>query len=463
MSLPLVLLVLRKRLALAFAVLVAVYAGAGAVLLLAPQRFEALAVASIDPSSADPVSGLGPTPGSLLIVQGNLAALAKSNQVALEVVRRLTLDEDPDLRLRFEAARPPDGDIRQFAANTLLERLDARFVAGSNVLNLAFRAASPQKAAKIANAFMAAFIDAAIAIKGEAAQKAADWFAPQIENVGERLMKARRALETFQKDARLLAPGANDSEADRLLSIANALSAAKTELMALQSQLATPGAGASDAQNPDVQSLVSLRAALSAVEAEIARLSADSGDNHPKVLEKQAARRSLEAQIAEQTDAFRVKLADRVAAAAVKAARLEKAYADNLKDMIDVQGQRDRLAELKAQVQFQQDEVDRLRRAASQARLQSQLSFSNIAVIDLATPPATPVFPKPALTLALAAVVGSGLAVLAALTAEALDRRIRTGDDLAEAAGAPLLGLALDARPPGWPRARLFSSWRPKA
>ncbi|MCW2274448.1 hypothetical protein GJ654_08850 [Rhodoblastus acidophilus] len=448
MSLPLFLLVLRKRIAVAAMLFAAALLGAVATLALAPPRYEAIAVASIDPSSADPVSGLGPTPGSLLIVQGNLAALAKSNQVALDIVERLGLDGDADVRAAYASAwRKPD-NIRQFAAERVLEKLDARFLPGSNVLTLAIRDRAPEKAARIANSFMAAFIDAAIALKGQAAHKAADWFAPQIEKVALRRAEARARLEAFQTDARLLAPGAGDSEADRLLQIGNALSLAKTELVALQSQLATPGVSPSDAQNPDVQTLIALRTSLATAEADIARLQADAGPNHPRMLERRAARDSLRAQIAEAVDAYRAKLADRVAAQLVKVAELEKTYAANVSDMVGVQGQRDRLAHLRAEAQFQQDEYDRLQRAAAQARLQSQLSFSNIAVIDVAAPPSSPIFPKPLPAFALASVVGLAVAVLGALIAETLDRRIRRSEDISEAAGAPLLGVALDFAPP---------------
>jgi uncharacterized protein involved in exopolysaccharide biosynthesis len=444
MGLPLFLIVLRKRIALAAALLLCALAGAAATLALAPARYQAAAVASIDPSSADPVSGIGPTAGSILVNQGNLVALATSNHVALDVVRRLRLDEDPDMRKAYASQWRKTDDIRQFAAERLLDTLDAKFLPGSNALSLAYRARSPGEAARVANSFMDAFIDAAIALKGRTAQKAADWFAPQIEKAAARLAQARGRLESFQTQARLLAPSANDSEADRLLSLGNALSAAKTELVALQSQLATPGAGLNDAQNPDVQNVIALRSSLSTTEADIARLRAEAGPNHPKMLEKLAARESLRAQIGQAVDAYRAKLADRIAAQLVKVAELEKNYAANVRDMVGVQGQRDRLAQLRAEAQFHQDELDRLQRAAAQARLQSQLSFSNISVIDVAAAPARPIFPKPIPTLAIASVAGLGVAALGALLAETVDRRIRRAEDLAEAAEAPLLGAAPD-------------------
>ena len=53
--------------------------------------------------------------------------------------------------------------------------------------------------------------------------------------------------------------------------------------------------------------------------------------------------------------------------------------------------------------------------------MQSQLSFSNIAVIDHATPPTSVSFPKALIIWPLAAFLGLGLEIILSLLAEALD------------------------------------------
>ena len=66
-------------------------------MLFVPARYDAVATASIDPGQADPITGQligGATTTGLL--QGNLVALAKSDRVAREVVKRLNLASDPD-------------------------------------------------------------------------------------------------------------------------------------------------------------------------------------------------------------------------------------------------------------------------------------------------------------------------------------------------------------------------------
>src|SRR5208283_6067526 len=97
MSLKLVLQVLRRRLWILALAFLATLVGATLFLLLVPSRYDAVATASIDPGVTDPVSGQLSGGGSILILQGNLVALAKSNQVALAVVKRLNLDADPAL------------------------------------------------------------------------------------------------------------------------------------------------------------------------------------------------------------------------------------------------------------------------------------------------------------------------------------------------------------------------------
>ena len=60
--------------------------------------------------------------------------------------------------------------------------------------------------------------------------------------------------------------------------------------------------------------------------------------------------------------------------------------------MISVQGQRDKMAELQREVQVRQEQLEAEQKAATQARLQSSSTFSDIAILDKATPPPAPPF-----------------------------------------------------------------------
>jgi uncharacterized protein involved in exopolysaccharide biosynthesis len=229
------------------------------------------------------------------------------------------------------------------------------------------------------------------------------------------------------------------------------LSKARADLITLKTQFNSPapttGATSNDAQSIDLQTLGALRANLAALDSDIARTQTEIGANNPRLLEKVAQRQAVQKQIQAAIDDYRKKLADRIATQTERVETLQKAYAERVNDMIGVQRQRSQLTSLTREVTFHQEELERLEKAASQARLQSQLSFSDISLIDPATPPTAASFPKPMIILALAVVLGLGLGLLLALIAEALDRRLRTPGDLPFATNAPLLGVMTNVKP----------------
>ena len=67
-----------------------------------------------------------------------------------------------------------------------------------------------------------------------------------------------------------------------------------------------------------------------------------------------------------------------------------------------------------------------------------------MTVLDKATPPIEPAFPKPLVVIPVGVAAGLVLGLLLALLAEATDRRVRFPVDLEYAASAPFLG-SLDA------------------
>jgi capsular exopolysaccharide synthesis family protein len=67
-------------------------------------------------------------------------------------------------------------------------------------------------------------------------------------------------------------------------------------------------------------------------------------------------------------------------------------------------------------------------------------SLFTVSVVEPATLPTTPTYPRPKLNLALGLVVGLAVGVGTAVLLETLDTRVKTVTALAEIAGAPLLG-----------------------
>ena len=443
MTIGQILQILLRRLWIVFMTLAAALGVAVAVLVFVPPRFDAIASASIDPGNLDPLSGGSASSSFIQLMQGNLISLVESERVALAVVKQLNLAADPAAQAQFRASgsfgRLP---IENYLADDLLKSIDAKFTLGANVLTIKVKSSSALRSSLVANAFMNATIDAAVEMKAASADQTVRWFGPQIESLRAELATARQALINFQKQGALLAPQTSgDSENSKLMAVTQDLSAAKANLTALQSRLASPSIDlAMDPSDPDLQLLSALKTRASTAEADVEQLKSTLGAANPKVASAAAQVKAVNQQVDEAVRKMRDHLRERIDATKAQIATIEQTRAKALHEMIDVQAQRDTLAELQRNVDVRQAQLEAQEKALAQARLQSKLNFSSLTILDKAVPPADPAFPKPIIVLPVSIIGGLALGLILGLLAEALDRRIRFSEDLTFATSVKVLG-----------------------
>jgi succinoglycan biosynthesis transport protein ExoP len=404
----------------------------GILLQFAPARYEAHATASIDPGNqSDPISA--PAKTDVGLMQGNILSLVVSQRVAMGVLERLNVN-NPQIQ-------QVDGLLRNVAP---------KFDSGTNVLDITYGSPDPNQAALVANAFLAATIDAWVAMKAANADQTARWFAPQLDELRKELDDARTALQTFQTKANMVAPtqGGGDRETAQYMSISDQLSNARAGLTALRSRLIGGSTDLSnDPTDPDLQILSGLKERLTTAEADIAASKGVLGANNPKMLAQQANLASLHKQVGEATEKMRQHLKERIDLAQTLIASLEAEQEEAQKSLIGVQAQRDQLSQLQGDADFRARQLDVRERAAEEAELKSKLTFSAVTVLDKAVPPVTPAFPKPVVALPVGIAAGLALGLILALLAEAADRSVRFPVDLEYSASAPFLGALDRARP----------------
>ena len=119
------------------------------------------------------------------------------------------------------------------------------------------------------------------------------------------------------------------------------------------------------------------------------------GSNNAKMVSELANLASIRKQVGDATERMRQHLKERIAVTQDQIAALEKEQLQAQKTLITVQGQRSRLAELQHDVVFRSDQLNAREKAAEEAKLKSKLTFSDMTVLDKATPPLEPSFPKP--------------------------------------------------------------------
>ena len=433
---------------------------AGAVLLFVPGRYDAVATASIDPGNVDPITDTANGAGMIGLMQGNILALVASQRVATDVVRRLNLTENPQVQQNFRKSSSFGREsIDEWMAASLVANVKPEFTMGTNVLAIKYKSGDPNQAALIANAFLAATIDGSVAMKAAEGDQTARWFAPQLEELRKELEDARAALAAFQAKTNIVAPSqGGDRETSQYMAISDQLSNARAGLTALRSRLTSGSTDLSnDPQDPDLQILSNLKEKLTNDEADIAASKGVLGSSNPKMVAQLANMASVRRQIGEATEKMHRHLKERIDLAQTQIASLEAEQAQAQKSLIAVQAQRDRLLQLQRNVDFRSEQLNAREKAAEEAKLKSKLTFSNMTVLDKASPPVAPAFPKPFVVLPVGIAAGLALGLILALLAEAADRRVRFPVDLEYAASAPFLGALDGARRS---RARVSASSR---
>ena len=135
MSVSQVLLILLRRAWIVVLALLTTTIVAAAVLLFVPGRYDAIATASIDPGNVDPISDNSTGVGVTVLMQGNILSLVASQRVAMDVVKRLNLTDNPQVQQNFRKS-PSFGreSIEEWMAASLVANVDPKFNIGTNVL-----------------------------------------------------------------------------------------------------------------------------------------------------------------------------------------------------------------------------------------------------------------------------------------------------------------------------------------
>ena len=422
------------------------------VSLLMPKQFIATTALVLDQRGIDQITGnVLPTQ----LMSGYMATqldIISSHNVALKVVKHLKMDEDPQLIANFQKSNA-GGDIRDAMADLLLSHLEVKPSRESSIIQINFSSIDPQFSALVANAFAQAYIQTSVDLRVQPAKLNADWFDDQLSALRKRMESAQEKLSAAQqKHGIVMTDDRLDLEDSRLATLARQLveSQAHTdELLSRKKQLVEALAGRMAFEslteilnNPFVQSL---KSELARTEAKFAELSERVDKNHPQYQQAQAEITSLRKKIKAEIRTVLNGVESSVASSKQHDDSLSFAIAEQKSKVLELKKQRDEIGVLKREVENAQRAYDAAMQRSVQTRMESEISQTNIAVLNSAIPPLKPAKPRILLNLLLSMVMGAVLGVGASLLAEMFDRRVRSANDIAESLGLPVIGVLANA------------------
>jgi len=401
--------------------------GAVVAILIVPPRYEASTRVMLNTLKPDAVTGQvmpGVDTREFLATQ---MELIRDFGVAGEAVDKLGWTSSPDYIAQYNALKSPDGDMRRWLAQQIIDRTKVNAVVGTNILNISFESGTPADARAMANALRDAYVDSTLATRRRDAMRNADWFNQQASKEKDLLDKADQAKTDYEREIGIvMEDDKTDIETARLRSLASQNS--------LGPAMIAPAAAA-----PPSASAVE----LAQLDAQMAQASKTLGPNHPALIGMRAKRETLLKMVEKDQAAAREAAAAQARAAGAGSGALNRAVAEQTARVIANRAKIQRLNQLQNEVNLHREQMEKSLARAVALRQEAAVADPGITVLSEAVTPRHPSFPKKGLILGGAVALGGAAGLLLSLILEFLFRRVRGIEDLEGAVGVPLLAVIM--------------------
>jgi capsular exopolysaccharide synthesis family protein len=458
-------LALKHRFLIAGCFLAALVVGATFTLLMTP-IYTARATLQIDREAARVFNAEEVTPTENL-AQGmeffeTQYGLLRSRSLAERVIASLGLASSDEALEAIGVEAPEAGGTaasqatrrREAVLEALEDNLSVTPVRGSRLVAVGYDNPNPVVAARIANGFAENFIQSNLDRKFESSSYAREFLEERIAQTKERLESAERQLVAYATNQQIInvgepsegtAPGgATESlTSNNLVALNSALARTRAERVAAEERWRSAQTSPLMAlpevlQNPSIQRLTEQRAVLDAEYQQ--KLSVFQPD-YPEMVQLRARIEEADGQIQTIANNIRSSIRSQYEIAANQERSLQAQVTGLTGDVLDLRDRSIQYNILQRELDTTRTLYEGLLQRYKEVGVTGGVTANNISIVDLATPPREPSKPDMMLNMALAALLGLGLGVLAALVLEALDETLATPDDIEKKLGVPVLGV----------------------
>lgn len=435
--------VLRARVWIALLVLLAVVGTAVAVSLLMPKRYTANTVMVVDFPANDPVLG------SAAYMQGTISSflstqvdIIRSERVIKRALAQLKLEDDPVVKQEWLDKTGGKGVIQGWIIGFILDNLRVEPSREGAGITLSVEAWTPQLAAQIANGITQAYVQTTLDMKTEPARQYAAAFEEQARQYREQIAQAQARLSAFQQQSGIIATDERfDVENTRLQELSSQLVALQGAALESRSRTAAVRSGATMPEVIASPLVNGLKTDISRVEQRLDEQGARLGPNHPQYLATQAELNALKTRLEAETEKVVNSIRTGGTINDQREAQLRGALEAQRAKVLALKKQRDQLAVYQREVDSAQRALELLQQRATATTVESRSRQSNVNVVSSAFASDRPSRPNAPLNIAIGLFFGTVLAIIAAITLEAVQRPIRNSDDLLDATGVPILAV----------------------
>jgi succinoglycan biosynthesis transport protein ExoP len=454
---------LRRQKGLVAAVLAGGLAATLLALLLVSPRYKATASILLEPHqesafSADRPQQTGNTEDAFL-AESQLELL-HSTRVASRAVKELEASgvasfgtasaQNKNIQLAdaSTAAVVPAAPVSSDQVDKILRGLTVERQGRSYVVELSYTDKSAEGAAKIANAFVDAYMADQLESKFEATRTANLWLKDRVRDISHDLDDIEQRRQEFRAERHLIAVGDMTLLEKEISEYTSQLISARARATETDAELNQVRALAQDPQqvlslDVALQSTVisDYRRQAAEIQSRIGQSISRYGEQHADVLGAKAELANLNKEV-EREIARIVKSRELANASATEKVKLLEGQLQKLKDSVIKSGEYQiKLGEFKREIEVSRDLYGNLLRRYKESSAREGLQGSGVRVVAYASAPLHPTYPKKALVLLLSSMAWLGLGLGLGVRRELNHRKLRARADVEEGLGVQCLAM----------------------
>jgi len=402
--------------------------------------------------------------------------LLKSRAIALTVINKLKLTDDPDLngtgwslfslvhRARSWMSPPPprepsaEGaeDESEGLVGAFLDRLTVSRVSFSHVIEVSYNSSGAARAAEIANAVANAYVTDQMNAKFEANRSATDWLQGRLRDLGEQALTAERAVSAYKSQNNIVSSDGKPVGEQQITEINSRLVAARAQTSEAQAKLNryesilstnatdTGSIGTLDAAGAELlssQIINNLRQQYLDMSRRESEWSARFGRDHLAVINLRTRMRDLRTSILDEVRRLAEISRSEYEVAKQRQQEVEKQFSEAVSQSRSANAAELTIRELESRAKGLRSLSETFLQRYMGAVQRETFPISETRVISPAAVPQSKSKPKSGLVMALGLIGGLGLGIGLGLLRDLMDRVFRTSAQIEAMLDLPCLSL----------------------
>src|SRR5580693_7094600 len=391
--------------------------------------------------------------------------ILKSDLLALQVIRQLNLDKQPEFEAKGKTSSPslemttdalqPDSAKTSAALANFKSNLQVSLVPNTRIIEIRYRSPDKNIAARVVNTLANTYVEQNFKTRFESTMQASDWLSKQLVDLQIKVETSQEKLVKYQKEHEILGidekqniTTAKLDELNRELTSAESARMEKESIYHLvqagdaDSITAAAGVeGSTKGSSGNSPLLEKLREQQADLKIQVAQLSTQFGPSYPKLAQLNSQLKEVDAQIQSEMRKVAARLRGDYLAAVQRESMLRTALERQKQEANKLNESAIEYSLLKRDVDSNRTLSEGLLERLKEAGVTAGLRSNNFRIVDTARVPTAPSGPNLMRNLAFAFPLGLSIGVGLAFLLESMDNTVRTPEQAQIISALPSLGM----------------------